>query len=132
LRLQQRAPQRDPLISERRKDGMKDCSGDLLAAFNRMRSVHQHFRLDDRNEALFLTEGGIPRQCVRIGLMQAWLGRVSLIWMTDLVSCFCRAARSAGADARHHRRCRRNRHRSGSCPWFGDYLHLGADYEESI
>ena len=31
-----------------------------------VRSVHQHFRLDDRNKALFLTERGVPRQRVRI------------------------------------------------------------------
>src|SRR6478735_7010522 len=80
--LQQHTPQPDPLIMERRKDGMKDCSGDLLAAVNRMRSVHQYFRLDDRNKVLFLTEAAYRARAWALALMQAWLGRVLLILMT--------------------------------------------------
>src|SRR5262249_60177776 len=64
--LEQHALQPDPLLSEFTKHYIKDRSGDLFTALNRMRTVHQHFRLDDRNESLFLTERGIPRQRVRI------------------------------------------------------------------
>src|SRR5271165_3870091 len=89
--LQQHALQPNPLIMQRRKNGMKDCSGDLLAAFDRMRSVHQHFRLDDRNEILFLTEGCIPRQRVRIGA-DAGVARQSVADMDD-----CAPLRETGA-----------------------------------
>ena len=59
------------LIMQCTKNGMtKDCSGDLLAAFDRMRSAHQHLRLDDRNEILALTGRRLPRQRVCIGLQR--------------------------------------------------------------
>ncbi len=80
--LQQHALQPNPLIVERRKDRLKDCAGDRLATFDRMRTVHQHFRLDDRNEVLFLTEGRIPRQRVRIGA-DAGLARQSVADIDD-------------------------------------------------
>ena len=46
---------------------MKDHASDFLAALYRVRSVHQHFRFDDRHEMLLLTERGVPSQGVCIG-----------------------------------------------------------------
>src|SRR5215831_792414 len=63
---EQDAFQRYALLEESIKHSVQHPTGDLLAALDRMGSVHQHLRLDDRNEILFLTERGVPRQRVRI------------------------------------------------------------------
>jgi hypothetical protein len=45
----------DTLFDEGVEHGMQDSAGDLVAALDRMRPVHQHFGFDDRHEVLFLT-----------------------------------------------------------------------------
>ena len=48
--------------------------GDVLAACDVMVAVHQHFRLDDRHDAVFLRQRGIARQRLGIGI-DAVVGR---------------------------------------------------------
>jgi hypothetical protein len=61
---------------------MKNDPGDFLTAFDRVRTVHEHFRLDDRHEFLLLTEGSVPRQRMRIRA-QAGGSRQSVRDMND-------------------------------------------------
>jgi hypothetical protein len=44
--------------------GIEHRAGDLLAALDRVLSVHQHFRLDDRHEVLLLAERGVSPEGV--------------------------------------------------------------------
>jgi hypothetical protein len=45
---------------------MKYLTGNLLAALYGMRPFHEHLRLDDRNNLLFLAECGIAAKGVSI------------------------------------------------------------------
>ena len=60
--LEQHGLERDPLLEEGVEHGVQHHGGDLFAALDRVRSVHQDFWLDDRDEARFLTERGIARE----------------------------------------------------------------------
>src|SRR6516162_8954653 len=64
--LEQYSLQFNALLKESIKHGVKNNTRDALTAVYRMRSVHEHFRLDDRNEFLLLTKRGVPSQRVRI------------------------------------------------------------------
>jgi hypothetical protein len=50
------------------EDGVQNFLCDLAASRQGMRAVHEHFRLDDGNQPRFLTQRGVARECVRIGL----------------------------------------------------------------
>ena len=65
--LEQHFFERDALLKESVEHGVEHRSGDLLAPLDRVRAVHEHFRLDDRYQVLLLTEGSVPRQRKRIG-----------------------------------------------------------------
>src|SRR5262249_20538850 len=54
------------MLEEGVEHRVKDDTGDFLAALDRVRSVHQHFRLDDRHQLLLLTQGSVPRQRMHI------------------------------------------------------------------
>ncbi len=47
--------------------GVQDEGGDLLAALGAVRPVHQHLRLDDRDQMLFLAEGRAAGERVGVG-----------------------------------------------------------------
>ena len=64
--LEQHELQRDALLEEGIETRRGAPAGDLFAALDRMRSVHQHFGLDDRHELLLLTERGVSREGMRI------------------------------------------------------------------
>src|SRR6516225_4781965 len=62
VRFEQHAFQRNPVLEKGVKHSVQYHTGNLFAALDRMGTVHQHFRLDDRNQILFLTKCSIPRQ----------------------------------------------------------------------
>ena len=66
VRLEQHSFERDTLLEEGMENSVENHAGDLLAALDRVRPVHEYFRLDDRHELLLLTEGSVPRE--RVGI----------------------------------------------------------------
>src|SRR6185312_4607242 len=64
--LQQHVFEHDVLFEEGVKHGVKHVAGHLLAFRDVVRTVHEHFRLDDRNEALFLAQPRVSRESVSI------------------------------------------------------------------
>jgi hypothetical protein len=64
--LEEHPLERDALFEESGEHRVQDDAGKLLAALDRMRAVHQHFRLDDRHKVLFLTERSVPSKGVRV------------------------------------------------------------------
>jgi hypothetical protein len=81
------------LFEEGGKHSVQHDTGDLLAALDRMGPVHQHFRLDDRNEVLSLAERSIPRQRMRVRVDGSG-ARQSVVDMDD-----CPLLRETGAQA---------------------------------
>ena len=88
--LKQHAFQQNALLSQCTEHRVKHCAGNLFAALDRMFSVHQHFRLDDRHQMLFLAERGVSpkgvcirnharsaRQCIRNTENGSPLGKAS-------------------------------------------------------
>ena len=65
--LEQHELQHDTLLEEGTEHSVKDRASDILAALDCVRSVHQHFRFDDRHKLLLLTERGVSRQGVCVG-----------------------------------------------------------------
>jgi hypothetical protein len=61
LGLEQHPLERDSLLEKRVEHRLKNDRGDFLTALDRVRSVHEHFRLDNRHELLLLTESSVPR-----------------------------------------------------------------------
>src|SRR5262249_53500435 len=65
--LEHHAFERDPLIVELLEHGLEQPLGDDVAALGVVIAVHQHFRLDDRNDVLVLTKRGVTPERVRVG-----------------------------------------------------------------
>jgi hypothetical protein len=65
--LQQHPLQKDTLFEQGVEDGVEHRAGDLRAALEAVRALHQHFRFDDRHELLLLTKGGVARERMSIG-----------------------------------------------------------------
>jgi len=65
--LHDHALERHALCVQLTEDRPQDLLGHLTAATQRMRAVHEHFRLDDGDHAGFLAERRITGQRVRVG-----------------------------------------------------------------
>src|SRR5262249_17897062 len=63
---EQHSFERDASLEEGVEHSVENHSGDLLATLNRVRPVHEHFRLHDRHKILLLAEGGVSHQRMRI------------------------------------------------------------------
>ena len=61
-------PSRDTCCSKSASKTACRTSRHFFAALDRVRSVHQHFGLDDRHHVLLLAERGIARERVRVDL----------------------------------------------------------------
>jgi len=64
--LEQHPLERDSLLEEGVEDCVENHLGDLLTTLDRVRPIHEDFRLDDRYELLLLAKGSVPRQGMRV------------------------------------------------------------------
>src|SRR5581483_2887747 len=64
--LEQHGFEQHTLLEEGVEHGAEHDPGNLLAARDRVRSVHQHFRLDNGDKPLLLAERGVAREGVTI------------------------------------------------------------------
>ena len=54
--------------------GLQNALGDGIASVGVVIAVHQHFGLNDRDDAFLLAQRGIAPRARGVGQMQAWLG----------------------------------------------------------
>ena len=72
----------DTLLEERVEDRMEHRTGHLLATFDGMGPVHEHFRLHDRHNALLLAQRRIPGQGMGVGADTHGAGNESVMRIT--------------------------------------------------